>query len=155
LIGPSTTAGSGVSGSLSPPAGFVLKKSGSCGYTGEHPTTDINQLSTSVALPVVWSGVQQVQRRCPWARAMIASPYIQQLRYGLPLPCCGFGHRVGDSTGAVAADLTSGGSGRLQRSAPAGSGIRQKGIGDSGRRRSGGSGGSVCASRARKGDRAG
>ena len=31
--------------------------------------------------------VQQVQRRCPWARATIASPYIRQLRYGLPL-CC-------------------------------------------------------------------
>jgi len=31
--------------------------------------------------------VQQVRRRCPWARAMIASPYIRQLRYGLPL-CC-------------------------------------------------------------------
>jgi hypothetical protein len=30
---------------------------------------------------------QQVQRRCPWARATIASPYIRQLRYGLPL-CC-------------------------------------------------------------------
>jgi hypothetical protein len=31
--------------------------------------------------------VQQVQRRCPYARAIIASPYIRQLRYGLPL-CC-------------------------------------------------------------------
>jgi hypothetical protein len=30
---------------------------------------------------------QQGQRRCPWARATIASPYIRQLRYGLPL-CC-------------------------------------------------------------------
>ena len=39
-------------------------------------------------------GVQQVQRRCPWARAMIASPYIRQLRYGLPL-CCIHGQSRG------------------------------------------------------------
>ena len=38
--------------------------------------------------------VQQVQRRCPWARAMIASPYIRQLRYGLPL-CCIHGQSRG------------------------------------------------------------
>src|SRR3974377_1703402 len=31
--------------------------------------------------------VEPVQRPCPWARATIASPYIRQLRYGLPL-CC-------------------------------------------------------------------
>ena len=52
----------------------------------QHPA-NIKQLSTFVALPAVWSDVQQVQRRCPWARAMVASPYIRQLRYGLPL-CC-------------------------------------------------------------------
>jgi len=52
---------------------------------GEHPT-DIKHLSTSVA-PRHVKRVQQVQRRCPWARATIASPYIRQLRYGLPL-CC-------------------------------------------------------------------
>jgi hypothetical protein len=52
----------------------------------EHPT-DIKQLSTSAARPRRVERVQQVQRRCPWARAMIASPYIRQLRYGLPL-CC-------------------------------------------------------------------
>jgi hypothetical protein len=51
----------------------------------EHPT-DIKQLPTSVDPPRV-ERVQQVQRRCPWAHAMIASPYIRQLRYGLPL-CC-------------------------------------------------------------------
>jgi hypothetical protein len=52
----------------------------------EHPT-DINQLSISAVRPVRVERVQQVQRRCPWARAIIASPYIRQLRYGLPL-CC-------------------------------------------------------------------
>jgi hypothetical protein len=51
LIVPSTTAGSGASGSLSPPAGLVLKRSGSRVYR-QRPT-DIKQLSTSVALPVV------------------------------------------------------------------------------------------------------
>jgi hypothetical protein len=49
--------------------------------------TDTKQLSTSVALPRRVKRVRQVQRRCPSARAMIASPYIRQLRYGLPL-CC-------------------------------------------------------------------
>jgi hypothetical protein len=72
------------------------------------------------------------------------------------LPCCGWGHRVGDvpvprlsSTGAVtiAADRTSGGSiVPLQRSPR--SGIREKGIGDSARRRSGGRCGSLRFARA-------
>jgi hypothetical protein len=78
-------AGSGASGSLSPPAELVLKRSSTRGLYGEHPT-DIKHLSTSVA-PRHVKRVQQVQRRCPWARATIASPYIRQLRYGLPL-CC-------------------------------------------------------------------
>ena len=72
----------------------------------------------------------------------------------MPLPCCGLGHRIGDgpvprlsSTGAVtsAADLTRG---RGQRSPRSGFGKRQKEIGDSGRRRSGGRCGAVGASRA-------
>src|SRR3974377_660935 len=57
----------------------------------EHPT-DIKRLATSSSPRV--ERVQQVQRRCPWARAMIASPYIRQLHYGLPL-CCIHGQSRG------------------------------------------------------------
>jgi hypothetical protein len=39
--------------------------------------------------PVVGVALSQVQRRCPWERAIIASPCIR-LRYGLPL-CCMLG----------------------------------------------------------------
>ena len=53
---------------------------------GEHPT-DIKTPLDFRGLPRHVKRVQQVQRRCPWARATIASPYIRQLRYGLP-PCC-------------------------------------------------------------------
>src|ERR1700751_5434915 len=80
---PSTTAGSGASGSLSPPAGLVLKRSGNRGYT---PAPDGYQIALDFrGSPRRVKRVQQVQRRCPWARAMIASPYIRQLRYGLSL----------------------------------------------------------------------
>jgi hypothetical protein len=74
-----------------PSVGLVLKRSSTRGYTAEHPT-DIKRLATS-SCPRV-ERVQQVQRRCPWARAMIASPYIRQLRYGLPL-CCIHGQSRG------------------------------------------------------------
>ena len=57
------------------------------GRLDEHgPRRIVNNSGTCVT-PVVWSAVSKVQRRCPWARATIASPYIRQLRYGLPL-CC-------------------------------------------------------------------
>jgi hypothetical protein len=79
-----------------PSVGLVLKRSSTRGYTAEHPT-DIKRLATSSSPRV--ERVQQVQRRCPWARAMIASPYIRQLRYGLPLCCI-----HGQSRGSLAQD---------------------------------------------------
>jgi hypothetical protein len=84
LTGLSTTAGSGASGSLSPPAEQACPQETQ--LYGEHPT-DIKYLSRLPVAPRHVKRVQQVQRRCPWARATIASPYIRQLRYGLPL-CC-------------------------------------------------------------------
>ena len=74
-----------------PSVGLVLKGSSTRSYTAEHPT-DIKRLATSSSPRV--ERAQQVQRRCPWARAMIASPYIRQLRYGLPL-CCIHGQSRG------------------------------------------------------------
>src|SRR6266480_2821644 len=74
-----------------PSVGLVLKRSSTRGYTAEYPT-DIKRLATSSSPR--GERVQQVQRRCPWARAMIASPYIRQLRYGLPL-CCIHGQSRG------------------------------------------------------------
>jgi hypothetical protein len=74
-----------------PSVGLVLKRSSTRGYTAGHPT-DIKRLATSSSPR--GERVQQVQRRCPWARAMIASPYIRQLRYGLPL-CCIHGQSRG------------------------------------------------------------
>jgi hypothetical protein len=113
-------------------------------------------VATALAFAIAvtaWTLVDRIAAHLPIATAGVGGAII-----GLSLP---LGHRVGDvsvprlsSTGAVtiAADLTSGGS--SVRPDP-GSGIRAKGIGDSGRRRSGGRCGSVCASRAREGDKAG
>jgi hypothetical protein len=74
-----------------PSVGLVLKRSSTRGYTADYPT-DIKRVATSSSPRV--GRVQQVQRRCPWARAIIASPYIRQLRYGLPL-CCIHGQSRG------------------------------------------------------------
>jgi hypothetical protein len=72
-----------------------------------------------------------------------ATPWFREILRGA---VCG---RRDRAAGAIAADLTSGGSiVPLQRSPR--SGIREKEIGDIGRRRSGGRCGSVGASRARK-----
>jgi hypothetical protein len=56
------------------------------GRLDEYGPTDSKQLAVSV-IPRHVECVQQVQRRCPWLVRSIASPYIRQLRYGLPL-CC-------------------------------------------------------------------
>jgi len=49
-------------------------------------------------------GPQRVQRRCPWPRATIASPYIRQLHYGLPLCCMHGRSREKDWAHLTAAD---------------------------------------------------
>jgi hypothetical protein len=74
------------------PCDLFLKRPSTRGYIAEHPT-DIKRLAVTSSSSRV-ERVQQVQRRCPWARAMIASPYIRQLRHGLPL-CCIHGQSRG------------------------------------------------------------